>query len=114
MEDPVSFNLWGKIIPGQRNDAISFIRRQSVYPNEIELRKAVMASIATDRAMQISGALGLYEVSKLKAESGNTFHCFAICQESYGPAGPESYCSFHDFHYGGCLGCHICSGFYRA
>jgi hypothetical protein len=113
MEEPISFNLWGKIIPSRRKEAIDFIRQQSVFPSEIELRKAVMASIANDRAMQISVALGLSSIRTLEAAAGNIFDYFTLCQEGYGPAGKEAYCPIHNLHFGGCLGCHICSGFYR-
>jgi hypothetical protein len=37
-----------------------------------------------------------------------------VYQEGYGPSDEQTdFCSRHQFYYGGCLGCHVCSGFYE-
>jgi hypothetical protein len=115
MEEPVSITLWGKINPKMRQEALSFVRDQGVFPSEIELRKAVMSAIQTDEQMQISSALGYRAVRDLAATSASMFSDMTYCQEGYWPIpNPgDSYCEKHNFYFGGILGCHICSGFYR-
>ncbi len=114
MEEPVKFNLWGRIIPDRREEALTVVRQQAVFPSEIELRKAVMSAIRTNEQMQISAAYGLGAVTDLANSLGTTFTDLTLCQECYWPAGEKTFCSEHNLHFGGCLGCHICSGFYRA
>jgi len=114
MEEPIKFNLWGRIIPDKRMDALDFVRKQAVFSSEIELRKAVMSAIQANEQMQISAAFGLRAVTDLANSLSMIFTDLTLCQESYWPAGARTYCAAHNLHFGGCLGCHICSGFYRA
>ena len=39
MEDPISFDIYGKIHPEKRSDAVDFLMSAGLYPNEIEVRK---------------------------------------------------------------------------
>lgn len=113
MEDPIRFILWGKIVPQQREEALSIIRSQAVFPSEMELRKAVSNSLRESRELPISSALGYLAVQELAASLTGTFSGLTYCQESYGPSGGKAFCSAHNFHFGGCLGCHVCQGFYE-
>jgi hypothetical protein len=113
MEEPVQLNLWGRVVPDRREHALAVIRKQSVFPSEIELRKAISSAVQEGRQMQISSALGYKEVNELAASIGDIFSDLTLCQEGYGPTGGKAFCPTHNFHFGGCLGCHICQGFYR-
>ncbi len=114
MEKPIKFNLWERIVPERREDALSFVRQQAVFPSEIELRKAIASAIRTNEQMKISAAFGLSAVTDLANVLSTIFSDLTLCQEGYWPAGEKTYCAVHNLHFGGCLGCHICSGFYQA
>lgn len=116
MEDPVKFHLWAKVKTERRAQALTFIQGQSIFSSEIELRKAVSQSVMNDIRIQISSAHGYNAMQSLMNEAEVLFTDMALCQESYAPVATDSpaYCGKHKFHFGGCLGCHICSGFYAA
>ncbi|MEK8034995.1 hypothetical protein AACH06_29620 [Ideonella sp. DXS29W] len=113
MEVPISFTVWAKVSPEMREKAISFVRLQHVFPSEIELRKAVSAAIRIDRQMQISAPLGYGAAHGLASALGPEFSDLTYCQEGYWPASSAGFCQVHNFYFGGCLGCHVCSGFFR-
>ena len=112
MECPVKFNLWGTLAPEQRERALSVIRDQHVFSSEIELRKAVSSAIRETSPIQISSALGYEKVTEFSKEVSDIFASFTFCQEGWPPSDGSSFCSKHNFHFGGCLGCHVCSDFY--
>lgn len=113
MEDRIRFNLWGKIVQQRREEALSTIRSQAVFPTEMELRKAVSSSLRANREVKISSALGYRAVQELAASLTGIFSELTYCQESYDPSGGKAFCPTHNFHFGGCLGCHVCQGFYE-
>ena len=116
MEDPIKFHLWAKLKAEMRAEALSFIQDQAVFSSEIELRKAVSRAVMNNRRMQISSAHGYRETQSLLEVAEAMFTEITLCQESYAPVetDPPAYCATHKFHFGGCLGCHMCSGFYAA
>jgi hypothetical protein len=111
MEDPVRFHVWGKIIPAKREEALRVIRSQATYPDEVELRKAVMNCLREKRPVQVSLALGYSAAQQLTAAIAEQFEELTYSQEGYTPAG--QFCPKHNFYFGGCLGCHLCSGFFE-
>jgi len=116
MEDPIKFHLWAKLKAEKRAEALAFIRDQAVFQSEIELRKAVSQAVMNNTRMQISSAHGYSATQLLLGQAVAIFTEIALCQESYAPVATDSpaYCVEHNFHFGGCLGCHMCSGFYAA
>jgi hypothetical protein len=111
MEEPVRFHVWGKIIPTKRQEALDVIRTQAVFPDEIELRKAIMKSVRENRLVQVSSALGYGAAQQLAASLEGWFEELTYSQEGYGPN--AQYCPRHNFYFGGCLGCYLCSNFYE-
>lgn len=112
MECPIRFNLWGTIVAEQRERALSIIRDQNVFTSEIELRKAVSSAIRDTSQIQISSALGYEKVTEFSKKVDGIFMALTFCQEGGQPSAGSSFCSKHNFHFGGCLGCHICNDFY--
>ena len=112
MECPVRFNVWGKIVSAHRELALLSIREQAVFGSEIELRKAISRAVQDDSLMQVSSALGYAEALKLIERTSLQFKDATLCQESWPPSDGSSYCAEHNFHFGGCLGCHVCQDFY--
>lgn len=111
MEDPVRFEVWGKIIPEMRAEALAALRIHSGRPSELELRKSVMTAVRENQPLLVSSALGYQAAQELTASLANAFSELVLCQEGWEPDS-GLYCPLHNFHFGGCLGCHICQGGY--
>lgn len=103
MEEPVLIHVWGKLVPAKRREATDVIRAGAVFPNEIELRKAVMKCLREKSHIQQAA-------QQLAAAVEGVFDEITYTQEVYGPN--SEFCHAHKFHFGGVLGCHICSGFF--
>jgi len=112
MEDPINFDLWGKPLATERERALDALRSHGVFESELDLRKVVHNAIRSNSLMKIAGAMGYAEVRALAQRFQSTFTQCAVYQAGWAPDGGGSYCDKHGLHYGGCLGCHVCSGFY--
>jgi len=112
MEDPIRFDVWAKVIPEQRDAAIVTIRAQNIYNSEIELRKAINDAIRDSNLLQVARALSLSSALTFIEKSSQCFKEHTFCQESWAPSTDSEYCGKHNLHFGGCLGCHVCNGFY--
>ena len=42
MEDPIKFDVYGKVDPMKRNDAVTFLESENVYSRETDVRKAFL------------------------------------------------------------------------
>ena len=112
MEDPIRFDVWAKIIPAQRGDALAAIGAQKVFPSEIELRKAINNALRTKGFIQVAKALAYAPALDFIKHSADFLSQPTLFQEGYGPNNRTAYCEKHNVHFGGCLGCHVCRGFY--
>lgn len=114
MESPVKFNVWGVINASRREEALSTIRKQGIHRSEIELRKAVSRAVQNNRTLQISAAIGYQSAKEFVRRIDDVFMGLTYCQEGHAPSlDKRLFCEKHNFHFGGCLGCHLCSGFYQ-
>ena len=112
MEDPINFDLWGKPLATERERALDALRSHGSFESELELRKIVQNAIRSNSLMKISGAMGYAEARALAEMVQSTFTECTVYQAGWTPDGVSSYCDKHGLHYGGSLGCHVCSGFY--
>jgi hypothetical protein len=113
MEDPVRFEIWGKILPGKRDKVLPILSAQSIFPSELELRKALKKAVYFNVPLRISAPLDYANAQKLATAICDVFMELTYCQEGATSPNEEQYfCEKHNFHFGGCLGCHICNGFY--
>ena len=111
MEEPIRFDVWAKIIPAQRKDALAAIRAQKVYLYESELRKALDNALRTGKPVRVAKSLSFSAVESFIRDSKWLAEPM-LCQESFLPSEASGFCEKHNLHFGGCLGCHVCSGFY--
>lgn len=112
MEDPISFDVYGKIDSEHREEAVSELLKTNIYPSEIEVRKSVNSACHDGKYTILSRGLGWGKSHKF-IEACNWAKELTLCQEMYYPGGKESYCKEHNLHYGGILGCHVCVNFYK-
>jgi len=111
MEDPIRFDVWAKIAPSAREDALAALRANGVYVSEIELRKAVSESIRNDALVKVAKYLPLSTAENIMANSAWLSEP-RLYQEGYSDSEKAQFCPKHELHFGGCLGCHICRNFY--
>ena len=112
MEDPVRFDVWGRVLTEGRDGALEFVRSQSTYASEKQLRFAVSRSVQGNKRVLIAASCGWAAANELTDAASKLFADIALCQEGYSPSKTGSYCEVHKLHYGGCLGCHVCQDFY--
>lgn len=112
MEDPVRFDVWGRIIPAQREAALATIRSQKLYPSEVELRKGVNNAARTGGLIRVAKSLPYLSALNFMSQSKHFLCDQALSQEDWVPKDGTTYCEMHHFHFGGCLGCHVCRGVY--
>jgi hypothetical protein len=112
VEDPVSFDLWGKIVSDKRSIAIKEISSLRPTLMQIEVRILVNNSIFNDDHILVVGNKGLDFVQTFQALSIDWLEDMCLYQYGCQPQDKTRYCKLHKLHYGGCLGCHICTGFF--
>ena len=54
VEDPIRFDIYGKVDPGKRDEAVVSLKSVNVYPGEIEVRKAVSESCQNNVRIQLA------------------------------------------------------------
>ena len=107
MEDPIRFEVWGKVIPEQRDNALAILRAQSIFSSELELRKAANKAAYFNTALRISSSLGYGKAQKFAAAIRGIFEGLTFCQEGWLLDKTPHFCEKHNFHFAGCLGCHV-------
>ena len=112
MEDPIRFDIYGKVDPGKRDEAVVSLISVNVYPDEIEVRKAVSKSCQKNVRIQLARSATWSSANEFE-QSCNWANQIVFCQEGYWPDDESSYCKKHNLYYGGILGCHVCEGFYQ-
>ena len=113
VEDPVSFDLWGKVVSDRRSIAIKEISSLRSTLTQIEVRIQVNNSIVNNNHVLVTEDKGLDFVQTFQTLSVDWLEDFSLYQYRCQPQEKTRYCKLHKLHYGGCLGCHICTGFFR-
>jgi hypothetical protein len=114
MEDPVSFDIWCLPYPEQREASVRAV--MAAHPEKSRARCLVLVSRAVRecRPLLAFRDLSWAEVTALRSEPPAWAESVIVVQAGCDPqTGGLSYCETHDLRYGGCLGCHVCTGFYR-
>jgi hypothetical protein len=114
MEDPIKFDVWATVNVGCVRPAVEAIGQLRPNLSPLELHKLINKSVTTNTQILIAPHLGWSEVQVLKRALPTWAKDFGVFQEAYTPHNTASsnYCQIHSLVYGGCLGCHVCSGFY--
>jgi hypothetical protein len=110
MEDPITFDLWGKAIPDRQADAVELLPRVRPEVPRISILKELVASRSRNGWMLVADNLAWNTVEAHRVEIGDLFTDVAVYQSGYGPADLPRLqaCAVHKVAYAGCLGCHVC------
>jgi hypothetical protein len=118
MEDPGGFDMWARVLRGASGEAASFIAESRPELSPLKLHCELNRSKVNGELILIARRLTWSQAQHLR-QSPPTWACeIKLFQEDYGPGDWDeltpyrNYCIAHDYYYGGCRGCHVCSGFY--
>src|SRR5437016_5669787 len=113
MEDPVRFDLWVRVAPGRHSQATCYLADHCPELSRPVILRTTKAS-AVDGAWALAGkAMTWSAVQEFRNEPPDWSMEHRIYQEGYGPTDVEAeHCREHDLFFGGCLGCHVCGGFF--
>jgi hypothetical protein len=112
MEDPVSFDIWAKVPPHNREVAVRGLTSLRPELKRIEVRTLVNQSVANDEAILVAEGRGWDFVHTFKKLSSGWVDEILVYQHGWKPGRPTNYCPTNRLNYGGCLGCHVCNGFF--
>jgi len=118
MEDPTRTDIWGQIRKGFIKEAVEFLGESRPILSKLEVRKQVNSSIMEGKRILVIEKVGWKKAQQIYFGSPEWLFNLLLLQEDYSPQEFETlpkhknYCSVHHFYFGGCRGCHICSGFF--
>ena len=112
MEDPIRFDAWCTLGDVFREQVISDLLASR--PNKTELDLRIEINRAANSATPILAATGMSwsRAQELRACPPAWAAKVELFQEGLLPTDTLWHCDEHGLFYGGCLGCHVCSGFY--
>lgn len=113
MEDPIRFDVYAKISGATTPSLISVLMASKGYGSELHVRKTLNRSRHDGEHVLVGKSLSWSEARRLIA-TPLPFEDPCVTQEGYSPSECDHYCAKHSLHHSGCLGCHVCSGFYVA
>ncbi len=112
MEDLIKFDVWGRLIPGFYDAALAEIRATRIYSSELELRQALNKARHGGFALKVAAGMS-WSVAHQFLKNSSWLQEPILYQEGRSPSDHLFYCEKHKLYFGGCLGCHVCSGFYE-
>jgi hypothetical protein len=114
MEDPIQFDVWATVNAGCIALAVEALGHLRPELSSLDLRKLINRSVTTNAQILIAPDLRWSEVQNLRRTLLTWANNLSVFQQDYTPedAATSNYCRIHNLVYGGCLGCHVCSGFY--
>ena len=112
MEEPIRVDVYGKIVLSCKKQAIAYLEESGIYKKSLDVRLAINNSTREKRFTVLAKSLG-YDEAVFFAASCDWADDITFTQEMYFPGGDEGFCKIHNLHFGGILGCHVCSGFYQ-
>jgi hypothetical protein len=113
MEEPVRFDARANFVRPLPDDALAWLRRFQKGISELDGRKLLQqGSVQGSSDVLLARGLGWSEARELRVDAPAWVVNLRLFQEGYGPEETGQHCSVHDLHYGGCLGCPVCSDFH--
>lgn len=113
MEDPVRFDIRVTVKPGSAAEAVADLLPLDPQVPEVEVRRQVSRSWREGTFILLAARLPRSRVLEIRAAPPAWAADLRCYQEGYSPdLPPAGYCPQHDLHFAGCLGCHVCTGFF--
>ncbi|WP_265215825.1 hypothetical protein [Herbaspirillum lusitanum] len=110
MEDAVTFDVYAKAF-APHAEFSALVVTANVYGSELKARAAANEAKQLGGQVLIGKHIGWAQARAIVAKVAGR-SATEIMQAGYFPSETSQYCSEHDLHYGGCLGCHVCNNFF--
>jgi predicted amidohydrolase len=111
MEDPICFDVYGHVVPELVVAAADALVSCGAYPTKLAARSAAARARHSGLPVLLASRVGWGGAQALRTHGG-AFRDILVLQAGYAPGDNTKYCPFHDIHFAGIFGCHICNGFY--
>jgi len=114
MEDPITFDLWGRPHPAHRESVKSLLAGTRPGLSRIALLKELVATTHGGWLLIAEDQVWL-DVQVLTAMADNIFESVRVYQCGWSPVDDDTLhlCATHALRHGGILGCQMCRGFAR-
>jgi hypothetical protein len=113
MEDPITFDVWGRVDPEHRAEAATILGQMQPALGRKAILQAIVNSIGRGRDILVAERLGWTFAQSSTRDLAGVFTDLRVFQAGYGPEllGCLQTCAVHSLHRGG-IRCPVCSGFY--
>jgi hypothetical protein len=115
MEDPMTFDVWGRIESEGRNDAVLFLLNNRTETWELNARVIVNKAINDATLIRVLSSVGWLRATELRQSPPPWLKNATVVEQSSLPDNPfnhaGNFCPYHTLFYGGWKCC-VCSGFY--
>jgi hypothetical protein len=111
MEDPVSFDVWGKVKPHNRSLAVKEITALHPEMTKMGVRLMVNRSVAKDESILVLENQGWDFVKAFQKLSSDWLEGISIYDRYGSPDKQNQYCAIHELNYNNRLGCYVCRNF---
>jgi hypothetical protein len=114
VENPVRFDGWCVVRQGLTTDAVAALLASRPGLSELDARRQVNRSVTTGSFILLLEAASWDLVTRLRRDPPNWVGVVRVYQQGFSPDEMQNlnFCPVHELYHGGCLGCHVCSGFF--
>lgn len=115
MEEPITFDVWG--VPNIDGRPELVLSLTSAFPlmTRTAVLLAVNKSVRERTPMLLAEKLGWQAATDARGALVPFADDVEVFQAGWTPneLSRMAWCATHKLHFGGCLGCHVCRGFFR-
>jgi hypothetical protein len=112
MEDPITFDIWGRLIAERRSNARAVLQRVNPELSDKAVLQALVRASNKKEPLLLASDLGWGDAQACREEMGAYFDDIKVFQHRFGP--PQEarmkYCADHRLYFSGIFGCPICEG----
>ncbi len=114
MEDPISFDTYVRVQPGEVARAAQALRELRPELTELEAHRLANRSATLGHWILLGSQLPWGQATSILETVPAFFPEVQLLQAGREPSDSLSYCESHNLHVAGVLGCPVCSGFFVA
>ncbi len=114
MEDPISFDTYVRVQPGEVARAVQALRELRPELTELEAHVLANRSVTLGHWILLGSRLPWGQATSMRATAPTFFPNVQLVQAGYEPSDSLSYCESHNLRFAGVLGCPVCGGFFVA
>jgi hypothetical protein len=112
MEEPIRFDLWGRVRPAVPTSAARWLLELRPALTELAARRLIAHGRLSSDPCQLLTSCSWPSVQAILGNLPDWIGDASVVQEGYAPSQAAHFCELHQLRYAGCLGCHVCRGFF--